>query len=199
MYVEIILVIIFSYLIGAIPTAYIIGRIFGKVDIRTVGSGNVGASNVYRIVGKTAGISVLIIDILKGFLPVCLVNLLAFATIYQIMAGLGAIIGHIWTVFLKFKGGKGVATGLGVFLGLTPIPVLIALLVFLLVVAISRYISIGSIIAAIFIPVLLLFFKEEPEIIIFALVVSLLIVIRHIPNIKRLITGQEHKFDIKKS
>ncbi|MEW6618107.1 MAG: glycerol-3-phosphate 1-O-acyltransferase PlsY [bacterium] len=196
---EIILVIIFSYLIGAIPTAYIIGRIFGKVDIRTVGSGNVGASNVYRIVGKTAGISVLIIDILKGFLPIYLVNLLAFATIYQIMAGLGAIIGHIWTIFLKFKGGKGVATGLGVFLGLTPIPVLIALLVFLLVVAISRYISIGSIIAAILIPVLLLFFKEEPEIIIFALVISWLIVIRHIPNIKRLITGQEHKFDIKKS
>lgn len=194
---EIILILIISYLIGSIPTAYLVGRICAKVDIRTVGSGNVGASNVYRVVGKSVGISVLIIDILKGLLPVCLVGLLEFDTIYKVVAGLGAISGHTWTIFLKFKGGKGVATGLGVFLGLTPIPVLIVLVIFILVVAISRYIALGSIIGALLLPPLLLFFEKENIIKIFGMAVSLLIVIRHIPNIKRLITGQEHKFGTK--
>ncbi|MFH1564185.1 MAG: glycerol-3-phosphate 1-O-acyltransferase PlsY [Nitrospirota bacterium] len=194
---EIILIIIMSYLIGSIPTAYLVGRIFGKVDIRTIGSGNVGASNVYRAVGKTAGISVLIIDILKGFLPVCLVHYLGYDILTMIVAGLGAISGHVWTVFLKFKGGKGVATGLGVFLGLAPVPILIILVIFILVVAISKYISLGSIIGAFLLPPLLFFFKGERVIIIFGAVVSLLIIIKHIPNIKRLIIGQEHKFNTK--
>jgi glycerol-3-phosphate acyltransferase PlsY len=194
---EIILIIIISYLIGSIPTAYLIGRICGKVDIRKVGSGNVGATNVYRTVGKTAGISVLIIDVLKGFLPVYVVEILGFDTIYKICAGLGAIIGHTWTIFLKFKGGRGVATSLGVFLGLTPVPVLIVLLIFILVASISRYISLGSIIGALSLPPLLLFFETENVIKIFGIAVSLLIVIRHTPNIKRLIAGQEHKLGTK--
>lgn len=194
---DIILIIIISYLIGSIPTAYLVGRIWGKIDIRTVGSGNVGASNVFRVVGKTAGIGVLIVDILKGLLPVCLVGLLGFDTIHKILAGLGTISGHTWTIFLKFKGGKGVATGLGVFWGLTPIPVLITLVVFILVVVISKYISLGSIIGALLLPLLLLFFEKEDIIKIFGLIVSLLIIIRHLPNIKRLMTGQEHKFGVK--
>ncbi len=194
---EIILILIISYLIGSIPTAYIVGRICAKVDIRTVGSCNVGASNVYRVVGKAAGIDVLIIDILKGLLPVCAVGLLEFDTIHKIIAGLGAISGHTWTIFLKFKGGKGVATGLGVFFGLTPIPVLIVLVIFILVVAISKYIALGSIIGALLLPPLLLLFEKENIIKIFGIAVSLLIVIRHIPNIKRLIIGKEHKFGTK--
>lgn len=193
----IVLILIISYLIGSIPTAYLVGRICAKVDIRTVGSGNVGASNVYRVVGKSAGISVLIIDILKGLLPVYAVGLLEFDTIHKIIAGLGAISGHTWTIFLKFKGGKGVATGLGVFLGLTPIPVLIVLVIFILVVALSKYIALGSIIGALLLPLLLLLFEKENIIKIFGMAVSLLIVIRHIPNIKRLITGKEHKFGAK--
>ncbi|MEW6095171.1 MAG: glycerol-3-phosphate 1-O-acyltransferase PlsY [bacterium] len=194
---EIVLIIIVSYIIGSIPTAYLVGRIYGKVDIRTVGSGNVGASNVYRVVGKVAGIGVLIIDILKGLLPVYVVSLLGFDTIHKVVAGLGAISGHTWTIFLKFKGGKGVATGLGVFLGLTPIPVLIVLVVFVLVVAISKYIALGSIIGALLLSLLLLFFEKENIIKTFGLAVSLLIVIKHIPNIKRLIAGHEHKFGTK--
>ncbi|MDI6735383.1 MAG: glycerol-3-phosphate 1-O-acyltransferase PlsY [bacterium] len=194
---EIVLIIIISYLIGSIPTAYLVGRIFGKVDIRTVGSGNVGASNVFRIVGKTAGISVLIVDILKGFLPVLIVHCLGFDILIGIVAGLGAITGHIWTVFLKFKGGKGVATGLGVFLGLAPLPILIILVIFIIVVAITKYISLGSIIGAFLLPLLLFFFAREGIIIIFGTIASLLIIIKHLPNIKRLITGQEHKFNTK--
>lgn len=194
---EIVLIIIISYSLGSIPTAYLVGRIFGKVDIRTIGSGNVGASNVFRAVGKTAGISVLIVDILKGFLPVYLVHYLGYDMLTMITAGLGAIIGHVWTIFLKFKGGKGVATGVGVFLGLAPLPVLIILSVFIVVVAISKYISLGSIIGAFLLPLLLFLFERERVIINFGIVVSLLIVIRHIPNIKRLITGQEHKFNSK--
>ncbi len=194
---EIVSIIIISYLIGSIPTAYLVGRIFGKVDIRTVGSGNVGASNVFRVVGKIAGISVLIIDILKGFLPVLIVHCQGFDTLTEIVAGLGAISGHVWTVFLKFKGGKGVATGLGVFLGLAPLPVLIILALFIIVVAISKYISLGSLIGAVLLPLLLFLFATERAIIIFGTVVSLLIIIKHIPNIKRLMIGQEHKFNIK--
>jgi len=195
--VEILLILIISYLIGSIPTAYIVGRICAKVDIRTVGSCNVGASNVYRVVGKSAGIGVLIVDILKGLLPVYVVTLLEFGTIHKILAGVGAISGHTWPIFLKFKGGKGVATSLGVFLGLTPIPVLTAVIVFILVVAISRYISLGSIIAAFWLSLLLLFSEKENLIKIFGMAVCLLVVIKHIPNIKRLITGQEHKFGTK--
>lgn len=193
MNLELVLIIIISYLIGSIPTAYLIGRMCGKVDIREVGSGNVGATNVYRMVGKRAGIVVLIIDILKGFLPVYAVGLLGFDTIYKIGAGFGAISGHTWTVFLKFKGGRGVATGIGVFLALTPIPALIVLVIFILVAGISRYISLGSIIGALLLPLILLFFEIENVIKIFGIVASLLIIIRHIPNIKRLISGQEHK------
>jgi len=194
---EIILIFLISYLIGSIPTAYIAGRIFARVDIRTVGSGNVGATNVFREVGKLAGIGVLLIDILKGFLPVYLVGLLGFDTIDKIVGGLGAISGHTWTIYLKFKGGKGVATGLGVFLGLTPIPVLITLVVFILIVSIFKYISLGSIIGVLFLTLLLLFFEKEMGIKVLGIVVSLFVVIRHIPNIKRLIAGQEHKFGTK--
>lgn len=194
---EIILILILSYLIGSIPSAYLAGRIFANVDIRTVGSGNVGATNVYRTVGKAAGIGVLIIDILKGFLPVYLVGLLGFDTIYKIIAGLGAVTGHIWTIFLKFKGGKGIATGLGIFLGITPILILISLVLSIPIVVISRYASLGSITGALFFSLLLLFFEKEVVVKVFGIAVSVLVVIRHLPNIKRLIAGQEYKFGTK--
>lgn len=194
---EIILIIIISYLIGSIPTAYLAGRIFAKVDIRIVGSGNVGATNVYRVVGKAAGIAVLIIDILKGFLPVYVVGLLGFDTIYKIVAGLGTVSGHMWTIFLKFKGGKGVATGIGVFLAITPIFILSALVLSIPIVGLSKYVSLGSITGAIFFSLLVLFFEKEMIIKVVGLAVSVLVVIRHLPNIKRLIAGQEHKFGTK--
>lgn len=194
---EITLILILSYLIGSIPSAYLVGRIFANVDIRTVGSGNVGATNVYRVVGKAAGIGVLIIDILKGFLPVYVVGLLGFDTIDKIVAGLGAVSGHIWTIFLKFKGGKGVATALGIFLGIAPIPILISLVLAIPIVVISKYASLGSITGALFFSLLLVFFEKEMVIKVFCIAVSVLVVIRHLPNMKRLITGQEHKFGTK--
>lgn len=191
---KIILCLLFAYLCGAIPFGYIIAKVFGKVDIRTIGSGNTGATNVYRSISKTLGVLTLVLDLLKGFIPVyCTMVLNPDSSWLIIAVAFITIIGHIFTVFLNFKGGKGVATACGVFLALNPLAILICFLVFVLVLAMFRYVSLASIMAAVMLPVSLYFLNSMQEIVIFASIISILVIVRHSSNIKRLLNGTENK------
>ena len=193
----IILAIIFAYLIGSIPTGLVFGKLLKGIDIREYGSGNIGATNVFRVVGKIPGIIVLIIDILKGFAPVALVphlvNVPISKGLFSVLLGAAAISGHNWTIFSRFKGGKGVATGAGVFLALNPIAVGITLVLFFVLVALTKYISLGSVCSAVILPVLLMLFKSPLEYTLFGLIMGLIVIWRHKENIKRLLKGTENK------
>lgn len=199
-------VIIVSYLIGSIPTAYIFGRLLKGIDIRKCGSGNVGATNAMRVLGKKAGISVLLIDILKGFTAVFFLGNIVSAEItfvsyelLNIMLGLSCIIGHNWTIFLQFKGGKGMATTLGVLAGLTVkiaglravlgLSILVWLVVFLIV----RIVSVASVMSAIALPILTWVFKQSGVLIFSSIVLSALAVFRHKSNLKRVLKGEEKR------
>ncbi|MCL1971544.1 MAG: glycerol-3-phosphate 1-O-acyltransferase PlsY [Endomicrobia bacterium] len=188
--------IIFAYFCGAIPFAYITAKIIGKVDIRTVGSGNPGATNVFRSVGKGAGIITFILDALKGFLPVWFAILIDSSFSYSVAVAAAAMAGHMYTVFLKFKGGKGVATGCGVFLALMPLPALCALAVFAIVFLASGYVALGSIVAAVSLPLTAYFTGYYMEAVIVAFAAALLIIYTHRSNIKRLREGTENRFKI---
>jgi len=187
---------------GAIPFGFIISKLKG-IDIRKHGSGNIGFSNVFRTVGKIEGISVLFLDIAKGFLPV-LLFIRYYGYHYGIIAGIAAMLGHMFTPVLKFKGGKGVATGLGIFIGLSPLSALFTFIVWLIVVVISRYISLGSLTAAIALPLFIYFSRfigrDEYNIflLIFTIFVCLLVIIMHRSNIKRLVKGKENRFSLKR-
>lgn len=208
---EFVIVLILSYLVGSFPTAIIAGKLLKKIDIREHGSGNAGATNVFRVLGWKAGLIVLLIDMFKGFVAVYwIAQLIPSAenanmfSIYKILAGVAAIVGHIWTVFAGFKGGKGVGTAAGVFLGLQPVPVFICLMVFVGIVYRTRYVSLGSMTAALLLPVILLVQKlilsipvPVPDIII-ALLLAILIVVMHRENINRLLEGKESKLTFKK-
>jgi glycerol-3-phosphate acyltransferase PlsY len=200
----IIITICASYLLGSIPTAYIFGRLLKGIDIRDFGSGNVGATNALRVLGKPVGITVLIIDILKGVLAVALLgNLLSAKVsflppeILRVMSGLCAIAGHNWTIFLNFKGGKGVATTFGVLAGLAfNIPGLKLILIltiatWLTVFIIARIISVASVISAIAMPVYMLVFKQSGILLFLSIILCLFIILRHKPNIKRVLRGKE--------
>jgi glycerol-3-phosphate acyltransferase PlsY len=191
-----------SYLIGAIPTGYIVGRAVKGIDIRKQGSGNVGATNVFRVVGKEWGLGVLGFDILKGFLAV---SVLApdFSTSFlspflnSLLLGMAAIAGHTWTVWLGFRGGKGVATSLGVFLALAPRAVGLALVVWNLLFLWKRYVSLGSLGMAASFPVWVLVFYRREEYFLSLFLISLALVVfifyTHRENIKRLREGTEKK------
>lgn len=189
-----------AYVIGSIPTAYIFGRVLKGIDIREYGSGNVGATNVFRVIGKTPGIIALIIDIIKGF--ICATYLasgflyMAPVTrpeLYRILVGLCAIAGHNWTMFLKFKGGKGVATSAGVAIGLIPKIFWLSFLVWLITFFITGFVSLSSIIAVISVPVFTLAFGEPAEIVVFMCLLCLIIVYKHKPNIRRMARGEEKR------
>ena len=182
-----------AYLLGSIPTGLLLARALG-VDIRATGSGNIGATNVYRTLGRTVGITTLVGDCLKGLLPVLVARRLGFDEAWVAAAGLAAFLGHVYTVFLRFKGGKGVATALGVFLGISPIAVLAALGVFIGVVVKWRYISLGSIAAAAVMPVAVAVVEGKPLVVALTLAVSVLVIWKHRENIRRLREGTENKF-----
>jgi len=190
-----ILIMITIYLIAAIPTGVVLSRLMGGEDVRQKGSGNIGATNVYRVAGKLAGVLTLIGDTLKGFLP-----LLAFKTWLEPtptqlgIASAVAILGHCYPIYLKFKGGKGVATALGIFLVLSPKVVFFALIVFILTVAITRYISLGSVLAALSAPLLILLLNHPQPIFLATLFIAALVIWRHNSNIKRLLDGTESRF-----
>ncbi|MFC1621657.1 glycerol-3-phosphate 1-O-acyltransferase PlsY [Candidatus Omnitrophota bacterium] len=192
-----------AYLIGSIPTAYIFGRMLKGVDIREYGSGNVGATNVFRVVGKVPGLIALALDIFKGFL--CATYLASFfmyfspvvrPELYRIFAGLAAIAGHNWTIFLNFKGGKGVAASAGVVIGLIPKIFCLGFLVWGIAFSLTGFVSVASIIASISIPIFALVFGEATEIVIFMSLLCLLITYKHRPNITRLIKGEEKRISL---
>jgi glycerol-3-phosphate acyltransferase PlsY len=196
---EIILFIIAAYLVGSIPTSIVLAKLFSRDDVRKSGSGNIGATNAARIHGKKFGALTFLGDMLKGFLPVWAGKILIFdSPIFFAAIGLAAFLGHLFPVYLKFKGGKGVATAFGIFLCLAPLVILVELLIFVLVAFLWRYVSLASLAASATIPLLMLAFSCPPPIILLGVVMALLIFIKHTDNIKRLISGTENRFSSKK-
>lgn len=191
---------IVAYFIGSIPTGYLFGRARG-VDIRQSGSGNIGATNVFRTLGKAAGITVLLIDAVKGFAPT---KFLLFGATpetreyHSMVAGLFAILGHNYTCWLRFKGGKGIATSAGVVMALVPVGLFITLGVWLLVFAISRYVSLASVVAAAVLPFAVWAIGASGRMITLSIVFSILAIYKHKSNIQRLIAGTENRFGAKK-
>ncbi len=193
-----------SYLLGSIPSAYLFGRLLKGIDIRKSGSGNVGAANAMRVLGRGAGITVLFLDTLKGFIAVVFLADFIIANagagsqqLLRIGLGLACICGHNWTVFLNFKGGKGVAATLGVLLGLAfniaglKSVVAASILTWLLVFFITRIISVASIATAVALPVYMVIFKQPLVLLSLGLILSLFVILRHKSNLKRLMQGKE--------
>lgn len=189
----IVLILLLSFLLGSIPNAYLIAKIFYGLDIRKYGSGNPGATNVWRIAGKIPGAITFLLDVLKGFIPVFIVKKISAEPSLTIpmLSGFCAVAGHIWTPFLKFKGGKGVATGFGVFMGLIPVATFFALIVFIITLALTKYVALGSVAASISLPVFLYFLKRPPVLIYVSVILAVIIIWRHKSNIKKIITKTE--------
>lgn len=187
--------IIIAYLCGSLPTGFILSRIFGNIDIRKYGSHNIGATNVYRNLGKKIGILTLLGDVIKGFLPVYLVYFVTGAEIWVSLAAVATFLGHLYPVYLKFSGGKGVATALGVFLVLSPQLIVISGIIFFLTLFLFRYVSLSSISAAATIPLLMYLapFSYPHSYIITSIIIAIMIGYRHKGNIKRIIKGTESK------
>ncbi len=196
-----------AYLLGSIPTSVWAGKWFFGVDLREHGSGNAGATNAFRVLGKKTALTVLFIDILKGMAAVALSFFVTdhdagaeWFKVYQYALGLAALLGHVFPVFAGFKGGKGIATLTGIVIVLFPGAILVCLIVFAIVFAITRYVSLGSMLAAVTFPVIVIFFSGEALIaeIVFALVVAVFVPVTHKKNIKRLLRGTENKISFKK-
>jgi acyl phosphate:glycerol-3-phosphate acyltransferase len=212
-------IIILSYLIGSIPTAILVSKAAKGIDIRQHGSGNAGGTNVMRVLGWKHGIFVILLDTFKGVLAVVIVARLHYGdmpfanitpfddfTLVQIIAGVSAVIGHIWTIFAGFKGGKGIATALGMLIMIITIDMLIAVGVFILAVTISRYVSLGSLLGAITVPLSLVIrenifhvdIQGYHTILPFLIALSLLVIYTHRKNVVRILNGTETKFNFKK-
>lgn len=196
---------IIAYLLGSIPTAVWLGKMKYGLDIREHGSKNAGATNTFRVLGKNAGIVVLLVDVLKGVLAVVIpfiFNSYEWTNDHlihlKIIAGILVVIGHIFPIFAGFKGGKGVATSLGVILGIQPQAALICIVIFLLVFIIFNYVSLGAIITSIAFPLLVefAFGNDNTSLTIFSIVLSSAVIILHHQNIKRLIAGNENKMNL---
>ncbi|HVM61892.1 MAG TPA: glycerol-3-phosphate 1-O-acyltransferase PlsY [Verrucomicrobiae bacterium] len=190
-----------SYVIGSIPTGFLWAKARG-IDIRTVGSGNIGATNVMRTLGKGPGIAVLLMDAVKGLLPVWLAPRL-FSDVnpvwLEITCCVSVIAGHNWTCWLKFKGGKGIATSAGALLAFLPWPLLCALGVWLIVFGISRYVSLASICAAVALPIATWIIDREATLLIFTAVIAAVAIYKHKSNIQRLLAGTENRVSSKPS
>ena len=186
-----------AYLIGAIPTGVILTRLAGGEDIRSAGSGNIGATNVYRVAGRKLGIITLLGDCLKGVIPLMIARQGFDLTPDGIaLVALAAFIGHCYPVYLGFKGGKGVATALGIFLVLSPLSVLCLLAVFGLILWKWRYISLASISAAATVPLLVLLFESSFALFLATLIIAAIVIWKHRANIERLRSGTESKFKV---
>jgi glycerol-3-phosphate acyltransferase PlsY len=211
-----VIVAVVAYLLGSIPFGYILVRLFRKQDVREIGSGNIGATNVARSGAKGLGIATLLLDVAKGYIAVSIASSIPARGLWDsgdigrvfhstyiavALAAIFAILGHMYPIWLKFKGGKGVATGVGVFLALAPIAVAVVLALFIAIVWFSRYVSLGSIIATAAFPILawLLYrHSESPIIFLAAAIAALLIIAKHHQNIRRLLSGTEHRLGEKK-
>ncbi|WP_406676197.1 glycerol-3-phosphate 1-O-acyltransferase PlsY [Moorella sp. ACPs] len=186
------LALVLAYLIGSVPTAYVVGRYVYGFDIRRRGSGNVGATNALRTMGTLPGALVLVVDAFKGMLAVWLGQVMGGPWLAALTA-MAAISGHNWSIFLKFEGGRGVATTAGAVLVMAPSAFFWAAVIWVIIVVFSRYVSLGSITAAALAPFLLLFFHRPWPYTLFTFAGAALIIYRHRPNIKRLLAGTEHK------
>lgn len=216
---NLLVIVILSYLVGSIPNSIIVAKKVKGINIKEHGSGNAGGTNVFRVIGKKYGILVILLDALKGAIAVVLISRLYLGnfpfpnhtpfddfTLVQIIAGLSAIIGHIWTVFADFKGGKGIATGLGVMITILTLDMFIALGVFLVVVSLSKYISLGSISAAVSIPVIMIVrenifgvdIQGYHTLLPFCIGIALMVIYTHRANIVRLLKGQENRISFSK-
>ncbi len=212
-------IVVFSYLVGSIPTSLIVSKALRGIDIRNYGSGNAGGTNVMRVLGWKEGSFVILFDAFKGVIAVVLITRLFYDTIpfenitpfddftlVQIIAGIAAVIGHIWTVFAGFKGGKGIATALGMLLMIVTVDMLIAIGVFVLVVTISRYVSLGSLLGAVAVPLTLVIRENIFDVNIpgystllpFVIFLALLVIYTHRKNVVRLLEGSESKLSFKK-
>ena len=196
-----------AYLIGSIATSVWVGRLFYGVDIRQLGSGNAGATNTFRVLGVKAGIPVFIVDTIKGLVATKLVfldpNFIPGSNqmiTFQIFLGIVAVIGHVFPIYVGFKGGKGVATLFGVVIGLTPNIALVAAIIFIVMLLVSKYVSLSSMVAGVSFPILLLtvFKIHSPSLIIFSVSIAVLLLVTHTKNIERLLKRQESKADILK-
>jgi glycerol-3-phosphate acyltransferase PlsY len=190
-------VVVAAYLMGSVPFAYLLARRWGAPDLRLVGSGNVGAANVLRASGVTAGLLVALLDISKGAASVLLAERFSTAPSASALAGLAAIVGHIYPVWLRFRGGKGVATACGVFAVLTPAAIPTALGMFIVTVWVTKYVSLGSIVASIALPPLAYAVGSSPAIVTAAGIAAGLIVFRHRSNLARLRAGTERRFGVR--
>ena len=201
------ILIILAYFIGSIPTAIIVSKVFFNIDIRDYGSGNMGATNTFRVLGPKFGTIVMVGDMLKGILAVALYNLLPYyltneldRTNLMIGLGLAAVVGHIYPIWAGFRGGKGVATLFGMVLAIQPIVAINCVGVFLLVLYLTRYVSLSSILAGVALPICVLWIYNEQEVFyrVFAVAVACLIVLTHQKNITRLLKGNEGRVPILK-
>lgn len=183
----------FSYLLGAFPTGYILYYFSEKKDIRNFGSQSIGATNMLRLKGWAFAIPVIFADILKGFLPVFIALKLFVDFRFALLCGFFAVLGHCFPVTLKFRGGKGVATSVGVYLALAIEPLLIGLGVFIVVIALTRYVSLGSMTAMLSIPASIYILGSESDLAILGVAIFLLICVKHTGNIRRLVQGNERK------
>jgi glycerol-3-phosphate acyltransferase PlsY len=199
---------IIGYILGSIPTAVWVGRKYHDVDVREHGSKNAGATNTFRVLGKKAGVLVLLIDIMKGLLASIIPLLLLpdrlgsdMLVNIQLLTSMACVLGHVFPLFANFDGGKGVATSLGVIIGLHPPAALIAMAGFMVVYLLSSYVSLGAISAAVLFPILLIFtFKVESiNLLVFSCVLSFAVILAHRKNIKRLLMGEESKMALFKS
>ncbi len=195
-----------AYLIGSFPTAVWYGKAYFGIDVREHGSGNSGATNTFRVLGKQAGIIVMAVDVLKGWTATQGAALLVYAdliypedlVLFKLIFGIAAVVGHIFPIYVGFKGGKGIATLLGMVLSVHIEAALLCLLVFIIVLLLSKYVSLGSMIAALVFPILLISPKFRPDehsptVIVFGFVIFLMVVITHQKNIVRLLNGEENK------
>ena len=189
---------ILSYILGSIPNGLWLGKAIWHTDLREHGSHNIGATNAWRTLGKTAGTCIFLLDFAKGALSVYLGSLLVGTPLFMIVCGILAIVGHSCSLFLKFKGGKGVATGLGVMVMLMPLPALIVFLIWLAIVKMTGYVSLGSIVAAACVPVLAWLQGYSLEFILFGVLAAVFIIVRHHSNIGRLMNGTESKIQAAK-
>lgn len=191
--IKIILPVVIGYLIGAIPFGVLIGK-FKGIDIRKVGSGNIGATNILRNLGPLPAIIVFILDLLKGTTSVLIAQALFPSNpALIVISGIASVIGHMFPVYIGFKGGKGAATGLGVLLGIAPDMFIVAIIYVIIAILVTKYVSVTSISAVILLTILMVAFHKPAEYSIATAVVALLVINRHIPNIKRLLSGTEPK------
>ncbi len=184
---------IIAYLLGSVPNGLLLCRAIWHIDIREHGSRNIGATNVYRTLGKGPGALVFALDFLKGFLAVYIAMLLVGTPLSMVLGGIAAILGHSASVFLRFKGGKGVATGLGVIAMLMPAVTGVVFFAWLVIVLVTRYVSLGSIVGAALVPVLAFLFDCPTEYTVFGVLAAVLVIVRHHTNITRLLNGTESK------